>query len=137
MHLAQSYSRGLHGVSRRQFLAATGTALSALALGSRIEAAEELAPPKFLLQWGQHGKEPGEPPVFGIQNDDVVRGRDIDAVKQALSNLPGRLAKRGGRHVLDRVLRRNPAEFGGDSVVAAERTPRPVPMAALICAHTV
>ena len=74
-HDASSRRYG-NGVSRRQFLGATGTALLSL-LSPRAGAveAETTDPPRFLLQWGRHGKEQGElDACVGItvgQNDEV------------------------------------------------------------------
>jgi sugar lactone lactonase YvrE len=64
------------GVSRRQFLGGAGVTVFSL-LTARTGAAETESedPPRFLLQWGRHGKEPGEfDACVGIaigQNDEV------------------------------------------------------------------
>jgi sugar lactone lactonase YvrE len=62
--------------SRRQFLSAAGaTLLSLLPLRAGAAEVEAADPPRFLLQWGQRGKEPGEfDACVGIaigQNDEV------------------------------------------------------------------
>src|SRR5436190_17201240 len=63
-------------LSRRQFLGSAGAAcLSLLSGGRRASCDEALPPPRFLLEWGQRGKEEGEfSACVGIaigKNDEV------------------------------------------------------------------
>ena len=62
MRSSDPRDRGHHGrVSRRQFLGAVGAAcLSLLSRQCGAVADESPVPPRFLLQWGRHGKGNGE-----------------------------------------------------------------------------
>src|SRR5688572_26384945 len=76
MRCDMQYDRRSHTkMSRRQFLGGVGSGCLALMSASRAVVSDELPAPRFLLEWGRHGKGEGEfDACVGIaigKNDDL------------------------------------------------------------------